>query len=89
MRENAFLAQRGPAMKTENLGRTKLYPVPKPEQIAAMRESLGLTQTQAGALVGVGPVTWARYESTADNARRPSIATWNLFLIQAAAGGAK
>lgn len=35
---------------------------PTPAQLTAAREQLGLTQTEAGALLGIHQVSWARYE---------------------------
>lgn len=54
-------------------------PSPTPEQIAAARQSAGLSQAQAAELVGLGDkARWAEYERAA---RAPDAARWALFLL--------
>lgn len=54
-------------------------PSPTPEQIAAARQSAGLSQAQAAELVGLGDkARWAEYER---RARAPDAARWALFLL--------
>lgn len=36
--------------------------MPTPDQIRAAREKAGLTQREAALLLGVHPITWAKYE---------------------------
>ncbi len=55
-----------------------LLPTPSPEDIKAARARAGLTQTQAGAMVGVAMRTWQDWE--AGIAPMPR-AIWSLFSI--------
>lgn len=52
---------------------------PTPEAIRAAREGLGLTQTQAGAVVYAGLRAWQEWEA---GARRMHPAIWELFRIK-------
>ncbi len=56
---------------------------PTPKQIKAARNAAGLTQTQAGALVGVLKRTWVAWESDEDKPshRNMPYAKWELFKI--------
>ena len=56
---------------------------PLPGEIRAMRLAHGLTQPQAAALAGVAVQTWKGYETPVmlRNHRRPTPATWGLFLL--------
>ena len=49
-----------------------------PERIRAIRESLGLSQVDAGELIGGGPRAFTKYES---GAIKPSAAVLNLLKI--------
>ena len=62
---------------------------PSPEQIRAARETLGLTQTEAGALIYVGLRAWQQYEA-GDRRLHPGL--WELWRIKTrhkAAGAAQ
>lgn len=52
---------------------------PNPKQIKAARKRLGLTQTQAGAIVGVTLRAWQYWET---GNRKMDRAKWELFLIK-------
>lgn len=54
---------------------------PTPEQIKEARRKVGLTQTQAGALVHTTVRTWQQWEA---GDRRMHPAFWELFQIKAA-----
>lgn len=56
---------------------------PTPEQIRAVREGAGLTQSQAGALVHAGLRAWQKWEL---GERRMHPAFWDLFQRRLAAG---
>jgi len=52
---------------------------PAPEEIKTLRESLGLTQSQAAYTVGITDrALWAKYES---GIKTPSKFTWTTFLL--------
>lgn len=55
---------------------------PTPEQIRAARESAGLTQSQASALVHAGLRAWQKWEA---GERRMHPAFWDLFRRRLAA----
>lgn len=55
---------------------------PTPAEVRAARDRAGLTQEQAGALIGVSRVTWARFEMEKHDSA-PSPAEWELFLHKA------
>jgi len=61
----------------------RLMTHPTPQQIKAARNAAGLTQTQAGALVGVLKRTWVAWESDEDKPshRNMPYAKWELFKI--------
>jgi DNA-binding XRE family transcriptional regulator len=62
---------------------------PSPEEVRAARESAGLTQAEAGALVHSPWHSWNKWETDAssDNSRHMHPATWDLFRIKIAARG--
>jgi DNA-binding transcriptional regulator YiaG len=51
------------------MGKKKGIPIPTPEQIRAIRDKLGLNQTEAAAKVGVYPSVWSDWER---GKRKPS-----------------
>lgn len=53
--------------------------MPNPEQVRSARLSLGLTQSQAGALVGVTDRAWRYWER---GERVMPKGMWELFLIK-------
>lgn len=57
--------------------------IPNPQEIRAARQSAGLSQTQAGALVGVALRTWQQWEA---GDCRMRAALWELFQIRTGAG---
>lgn len=67
------------------ISKNKQWPTPTPEEVKAARQSAGLTQAQAGAVIGVPGQTWRRYEMAADIPSRRSMPPqfWKLFQILA------
>jgi DNA-binding transcriptional regulator YiaG len=59
---------------------------PTPQQIKAARRAAGLTQTQAGALIGVSKRTWVAWECDKNKPsyRNMPYAKWELFLLKIA-----
>jgi len=59
---------------------------PALSEIKAARNAAGLTQTQAGALVGVSKRTWVAWESDENKPshRNMPYAKWELFLFKIA-----
>lgn len=56
-----------------------LIEVPNPEEIQAIRKSVGLNQYQATMTAGISNrTTWAEYES---GEKKPSKQTWTIFLL--------
>lgn len=57
---------------------------PTPTEIRALRVSLGLTQKQAGAVIGKSMRTWQNYEAPEGTAAHRSMdaALYRLFLIE-------
>lgn len=52
---------------------------PSPEEIQAIRRSVGLTHSQAAMTIGIGNRTsWAEFES---GEKKPSKQTWTIFLL--------
>jgi DNA-binding transcriptional regulator YiaG len=51
------------------LGMAKVVPIPSPGQIKAIREKLGLKQSEAAEKVGVGQGVWSAWEK---GSRKPS-----------------
>lgn len=54
---------------------------PTPEEIRAARLAAGLTQMQAGALIGTSRRTWQNWEAPVSlpNHRNMHVAKWRLF----------
>jgi DNA-binding transcriptional regulator YiaG len=57
---------------------------PKPDEIRKTRKQAGLTQKEAGALIGKPLRTWQNWEATENNKnnRKMDSALWELFLIK-------
>lgn len=56
---------------------------PKPPEVRRTRESVGLSQTAAGALIGRSLRTWQAYETDGRDGRTIDPIIWQVWLIRA------
>lgn len=55
---------------------------PNPGEIKKIRKEAGLTQKEAGALIGKSVRAWQNWETLSNSNRKMDKALWELFLIK-------